>query len=79
MSLSSNAEKNLMIDADRLWESLVELAKIGPGVAGANNRQTLADEDSEARDLLKSWCDKAGLSMTIDAMGSNRLKQLSAP
>ena len=70
MSLSSNAEKNLMIDADRLWESLMELAKIGPGVAGGNNRQTLTDEDREARDLLKSWCDKAGLSITIDAMGS---------
>ena len=38
MSLSSNAEKNLMIDADRLWKSLMELAKIGPGVAGGNNR-----------------------------------------
>ena len=48
----------------------MELAKIGPGVAGGNNRQTLTDEDGEARDLLKSWCDKAGLSITIDAMGS---------
>ena len=68
--MSSNAEKNLMIVADRLWESLMELAKIGPGVAGGNNRQTLTDEDSEARNLLKSWCDKAGLSISIDAMGS---------
>ena len=70
MSLSSNAEKNLMINADRLWASLMELAKIGPGVAGGNNRQTLTDEDGEARDLLKSWCDQAGLTTTIDAMGS---------
>ena len=45
MSLSSNAEKSLMINADRLWASLKELAKIGPGVAGGNNRQTLTDED----------------------------------
>jgi N-carbamoyl-L-amino-acid hydrolase len=70
MSLSSNAEKNLMINADRLWASLKELAKIGPGVAGGNNRQTLTDEDGEARDLLKSWCDQSGLTTTIDAMGS---------
>ena len=49
MSLNINAEKNLMINADRLWESLMELAKIGPGVAGGNNRQTLTDEDGEAR------------------------------
>jgi len=68
--LSSNAEKNLMINADRLWASLKELAKIGPGVAGGNNRQTLTDEDGEARDLLKSWCDQAGLTTAIDAMGS---------
>lgn len=54
--MGSNAEKNLMINADRLWESMMELAKIGPGVAGGNNRQTLTDEDSEARNLLKSWC-----------------------
>jgi N-carbamoyl-L-amino-acid hydrolase len=70
MSLSSNAEKNLTINADRLWANLEELAKIGPGVAGGNNRQTLTDEDGEARDLLKSWCDQAGLTTTIDAMGS---------
>ena len=70
MSLISNAEKNLMINADRLWASLKELAKIGPGVAGGNNRQTLTDEDGEARDLLKSWCDQSGLTTTIDAMGS---------
>ena len=48
----------------------MELAKIGPGVAGGNNRQTLTDEDSKARDLLRGWCDQAGLSTTVDAMGS---------
>ena len=25
----------------------MEMAKIGPGVAGGNNRQTLTDEDAE--------------------------------
>lgn len=68
--MSGTAEENLMINADRLWASLMELAKIGPGVAGGNNRQTLTDEDGEARDLLKSWCDQAGLTTTTDAMGS---------
>ena len=68
--MSGTAEENLMINADRLWVSLMELAKIGPGVAGGNNRQTLTDEDGEARDLLKSWCDQAGLTTTTDAMGS---------
>ena len=52
ISLSSNAEKNLMIDADRLWASLMELAKIGPGVAGGNNRQTLTDEDGKGNRMV---------------------------
>ena len=38
--------KNFRINGDRLWDSLMEMAKIGPGVAGGNNRQTLTDEDA---------------------------------
>ena len=41
--------ENLKINPDRLWDSLMEMAKIGPGVAGGNNRQTLTDEDAEGR------------------------------
>ena len=41
--------ENLRINPDRLWDSLMEMAKIGPGVAGGNNRQTLTDEDGEGR------------------------------
>lgn len=62
--------ENLRINADRLWDSLMEMAKIGPGVAGGNNRQTLTDSDKEGRDLFKSWCDAAGLSMAVDKMGT---------
>ena len=29
---------NLRISGERLWDSLMEMAKIGPGVAGGNNR-----------------------------------------
>jgi hypothetical protein len=32
----------------------MEMAKIGPGVAGGNNRQTLTDEDAEGRALFQS-------------------------
>ncbi|NVK61578.1 MAG: Zn-dependent hydrolase [Rhodobacteraceae bacterium] len=62
--------ENLRIDGDRLWDSLMDMAKIGPGVAGGNNRQTLTDEDAEGRALFKSWCDDAGLSMGVDTMGT---------
>ena len=39
--------KNFRINGDRLWDALMEMAKIGPGVSGGNNRQTLTDEDAE--------------------------------
>jgi N-carbamoyl-L-amino-acid hydrolase len=62
--------ENLKINGDRLWDSIHELAKIGPGVAGGNNRQTLTDEDSEGRHLFKRWCESAGLKLGIDKMGT---------
>jgi len=39
----------------------MEMAKIGPGVAGGNNRQTLTDADNEGRHLFQRWCEAAGL------------------
>jgi N-carbamoyl-L-amino-acid hydrolase len=61
---------NLRINGARLWESIHEMAKIGPGVAGGNNRQTLTDEDAEGRALFAKWCAEAGLEMGVDAMGT---------
>lgn len=63
-------ESNLRINSDRLWDSLMEMAKIGPGIAGGNNRQTLTDEDGEGRKLFKRWCEAAGLTMGLDEMGT---------
>ncbi|TIO78150.1 MAG: Zn-dependent hydrolase [Mesorhizobium sp.] len=62
--------ENLRINSDRLWDSIMEMAKIGPGVAGGNNRQTLTDSDKQGRELFKSWCDRAGLVMGVDQMGT---------
>jgi N-carbamoyl-L-amino-acid hydrolase len=62
--------ENLRINGDRLWDSLMEMAKIGPGVAGGNNRQTLTDEDAEGRRLFQRWCEAAGLTMGVDQMGT---------
>ncbi|WP_406736315.1 Zn-dependent hydrolase [Thioclava sp. GXIMD4215] len=62
--------ENLRINSARLWDSLMEMAKIGPGVAGGNNRQTLTDEDAEGRALFQSWCEAAGMSMGVDKMGT---------
>ena len=62
--------ENLKINGERLWGSLMEMAKIGPGVRGGNNRQTLTDEDAEGRKLFQSWCDSEGMSMGVDEMGN---------
>ncbi|MEO3413568.1 Zn-dependent hydrolase [Roseovarius sp. CAU 1744] len=62
--------ENLKINGDRLWDSLMEMAKIGPGVAGGNNRQTVTDEDGEGRALFQKWCEAAGMTMGLDTMGN---------
>jgi len=67
---SLESMKNLRIDPDRLWDSLMEMAKIGPGIAGGNNRQTLTDEDAEGRALFQKWCEDAGMEMGVDTMGN---------
>ncbi len=62
--------ENLRINGDRLWDTIMEMARIGPGVAGGNNRQTLTDADGEGRHLFARWCKEAGLSMGVDTMGN---------
>ncbi|MEM9477091.1 MAG: Zn-dependent hydrolase [Pseudomonadota bacterium] len=62
--------ENLKINGDRLWDSLMEMAKIGPGVAGGNNRQTLTDADAEGRALFQKWCEAEGCAMGLDTMGN---------
>ncbi|WP_121061961.1 Zn-dependent hydrolase [Chachezhania antarctica] len=62
--------ENLKIDGARLWDSLMEMAKIGPGVAGGNNRQTVTDADGEGRALFQKWCEDAGCEMGLDQMGN---------
>ncbi len=64
------AGENLRIDSARLWDSLMEMATIGPGIAGGNNRQTLTDADGEGRRLFQSWCEAAGMTMSVDTMGN---------
>lgn len=61
---------NLKVNGQRLWDAIAEMARIGPGVAGGNNRQTLTDEDGEARALFKSWCEDAGCFVAVDRMGT---------
>ena len=62
--------ENIRINSARLWDSLEEMALIGPGVAGGCNRQTLTDADSEGRHLFQRWCEAEGMTMGVDSMGN---------
>ena len=62
--------RELRVNGERLWQSLMTMAEIGATAKGGVNRQTLTDEDKRGRDLFRRWCEEAGLSVTIDQMGS---------
>jgi N-carbamoyl-L-amino-acid hydrolase len=62
--------RNLTIDGDRLWNSIMEIAKIGATEKGGSRRLALTDLDREARDLFVSWCKDAGCTISIDRMGN---------
>ena len=61
---------NMRVDGERLWDSLMQMAQIGPGVAGGNNRQTLTDADAEGRALFRQWSEDAGMAIGLDRMGN---------
>ena len=61
---------NLRINGDRLWESLMEMAKIGALPNGGCGRLALTDEDKIGRDLFVKWCEDAGCQITVDEMGN---------
>ena len=41
--------ENLRINSARLWDSLMQMAQVGPGIAGGNNRQTVTDAEGRRR------------------------------
>jgi beta-ureidopropionase / N-carbamoyl-L-amino-acid hydrolase len=61
---------NIRIDGDRLWQSLMELARIGATEKGGVCRLALTDLDRQARDLFRRWCEAAGCSVSVDRMGN---------
>ncbi len=58
------------INPERLWSSLMELAKIGATPKGGVRRVTLTAADREGRELFARWCREAGLELRVDAIGN---------
>ncbi|MGE5268266.1 MAG: Zn-dependent hydrolase [Thiohalocapsa sp.] len=62
--------RNLSVNGERLWASLMELAQIGATAKGGVCRLAASDLDAEARHLFICWCEEAGCSVTVDAIGN---------
>ncbi len=62
--------KNLRVDGERLWSRLMQMAQIGATEKGGVCRVALSDEDKVGRDLFVTWCEAAGLTVTVDEMGN---------
>ena len=60
----------LSIDADRLWQSLMDLARIGATPKGGVCRLALTELDRQARDLFVAWARAEGCSIRVDAIGN---------
>ncbi|MEQ9491215.1 MAG: Zn-dependent hydrolase [Alphaproteobacteria bacterium] len=60
----------LKINKDRLWNSLMEMAKIGETPKGGVCRLALTDLDGQSRSLFKSWCEEAGMTVSVDRVGN---------
>jgi N-carbamoyl-L-amino-acid hydrolase len=61
---------NLSVNGDRLWDSILETARIGGTGKGGICRLTLTDEDRAVRDWFVQACRDAGCSVTVDEMGN---------
>ena len=64
------ALRDLRINGDRLWASLMELAQIGATAKGGVKRLALSDLDKQGRDLVVSWGKQAGMTVTVDKIGN---------
>lgn len=60
----------MRINADRMHESLRELARIGATPGGGVTRLALSREDRVARDLLRRWMEAASLRVRVDDFGN---------
>ncbi len=62
-------------NGERLWASLMELAKIGATPKGGVCRLTLTDLDKQGRDLVLGWAREAGMEITVDKIGNGFMRR----
>ena len=62
--------RNLQVNGERLWASLMELAGIGATPKGGVCRLAASDLDGAARRLFICWCEAAGCTVSVDKIGN---------
>src|SRR6266850_5987463 len=62
--------RNLQVNGERLWASLMELAQIGATPKGGVCRLAASDLDGQARRLFIGWCEAAGCTVRVDRIGN---------
>ncbi len=58
------------VNGKRLWDSHMEMARIGATPGGGVGRLALTDLDGQARDLFVRWCEAAGCTVRVDRIGN---------
>lgn len=61
---------DLRIDGQRLWDALMELARIGATEKGGVCRLALTDLDRQGRDLVSHWARELGCTVRVDGIGN---------
>jgi beta-ureidopropionase / N-carbamoyl-L-amino-acid hydrolase len=62
--------QNLRINAQRLWDMVMETARMGATAKGGICRLTLTDFDREVRDWFTAQCKALGCTVTVDEVGN---------
>jgi len=61
---------NVRVNGQRLWDAIMEMAKIGATPKGGCKRLTLTDLDRQGRELFTKWSEQAGCKVSVDEMGN---------
>ena len=66
----TEAQTDLRVDGARLWQSLMDLARIGATDKGGVCRLALTELDRQGRELFCAWARDAGCELRVDAIGN---------
>ena len=64
------SKSNLVINPQRLWDSIMDTAKFGGTAKGGIKRLTVSDEDKRVRDWFKAQCEALGCKVQVDSVGN---------